>query len=336
MVSEAPLVERLPTLDALRGLAALGVALFHFTLGNSSLPPTDLLRQLGSWGWLGVDIFFVISGFVIPLSLLRKRHRSRDSGWFLVRRYLRVGLPYLAAALMAWLLWWASATFYTHFRGEAPPALTALRIGCHLGYACDFVDVPWLNIVFWTLAIEFQYYVVVSFVVPGLTGGRHRATVLLITASVLAARISPKTLVLAYSPLFVLGGLVLARMLQAIASLTMHAGVATMAAILWLRFGSPEAAAGVMAALAIAYLPLSPRPLVWLGSISFSLYLLHVPIGGRVLNLALRGEGTAIFPHLSILAAFVATLITSWIFYRIVEKPCQRWSQRAAGPAGRP
>ena len=55
---------------ALRGVAAFAVAWFHFTNGQPTFLPQDsLLKVSGAYGYLGVAVFFVISGFVIPYSL---------------------------------------------------------------------------------------------------------------------------------------------------------------------------------------------------------------------------------------------------------------------------
>ena len=66
---------RLTTPDCLRGMAAAGVAWFHITNGNPEFSPPALLKASGAHGWLGVEVFFVISGFVIPYALHAARYR---------------------------------------------------------------------------------------------------------------------------------------------------------------------------------------------------------------------------------------------------------------------
>lgn len=81
--------------DALRGVAALAVALFHFS-GQLSSP---LALAFKSYGWLGVDVFFVLSGFVISLSLQGKGYALKDFPAFLLRRLVRLEPPYLEGVL---------------------------------------------------------------------------------------------------------------------------------------------------------------------------------------------------------------------------------------------
>jgi peptidoglycan/LPS O-acetylase OafA/YrhL len=66
--------------------------------------------------------------------------------------------------------------------------------------------------------------------------------------------------------------------------------------------------------------------LAWLGSISYSLYLVHVPIGGRVMNLA--GRLPAAWHGPALVLAVVASLLAAWVFNRLIEAPAQRWSGR--------
>ena len=65
--------DRITNLDLLRGLAALAVCIFHFD-HDGALGVPSVSRVL-SYGYLGVQMFFVISGFIIPYSMLRSGYR---------------------------------------------------------------------------------------------------------------------------------------------------------------------------------------------------------------------------------------------------------------------
>ena len=89
--------ERLPGLDALRGVAALAVVAFHFTtrFGIVFGHPERLTYGV-PWGQRGVELFFVISGFAIELSLAR----ACGAGHFLRARLVRLYPTFWAAVLL--------------------------------------------------------------------------------------------------------------------------------------------------------------------------------------------------------------------------------------------
>ena len=74
-----------PDVDGLRALAVLSVLVFHAF-------PTLL-----PGGFIGVDVFFVISGFVLPLSLFNSGYRLPDAGRYLLKRFTRLFPPALAS-----------------------------------------------------------------------------------------------------------------------------------------------------------------------------------------------------------------------------------------------
>lgn len=114
------------TLDILRGVAALAVALFHLSRQEG-----DAFSWVLNHGHYGVEMFFVISGFVIPLSMQRSGYQLPRIGSFLTRRVMRLypvffvvllisiantyfGKPALAYAphpeQITWPRFWANAT----------------------------------------------------------------------------------------------------------------------------------------------------------------------------------------------------------------------------------
>lgn len=201
---------RLPLLDALRGLAALAVAWFHFTQGG--LLPEGLLKASGHYGWLGVEVFFVISGCVIPWALSQAGYRwPTDAGPYLLRRVIRLDPPYLITILLALLLWQLAA-WMPGFRGDAPQ-VEALTLALHLGYLVDLAGHTWIVPVFWSLAIEFQYYLLMALAWPVLGGPNRLRRLLgwLVLLGGVALLWPHPAWVLTYAPLFALGNLACAR-----------------------------------------------------------------------------------------------------------------------------
>ena len=76
-------------IDPLRGMAALAVALFHFT-NNGWLPPEHWLTRLGFFGHYGVRTFLVISGFVVPYAMWMGGYTVGSLPAFLARRFTRI------------------------------------------------------------------------------------------------------------------------------------------------------------------------------------------------------------------------------------------------------
>lgn len=327
-LSSVQTAERMEIVDALRGLAALAVAWFHFTQGGGLLLPGSL-KSSGSYGWLGVEVFFVISGFIIPFSMSSAQYLlGRDGPRFLIRRLIRLEPPYLCSVILCIVLAYLS-TLAPGFRGEAQH-YSLEQILLHVGYLAGIFGQGWINVVYWSLAIEFQYYVAIAFIFPLLAHSNHvirRATFGLICA--VPFGFQGGNLCLHYLGLFGAGIAVWAfRVLHfkkwEFAVYLTGSGICT-----WLTMGFAEALAAVGAALLIAFVKI-PRIafLSWLGALSYSLYLLHVPIGGRVINLATRFEPSLQRNVLGLALAISVSLAAAWAWYRCLERPSHYMARR--------
>jgi peptidoglycan/LPS O-acetylase OafA/YrhL len=154
---------KVPLVEYLRGIASLGVAWFHIVPGWGAIHAT------AAYGWLGVPVFFVISGFVLPLSIWGhwgSHYRVSDFGRFAERRIIRIEPPYLISVLLAVVLWQLSA-ITPGFHGQAPN-VTAGQVLSHVAYLPPIFGYAWLQPVYWTLAYEFCFYAVVGAGYPAL------------------------------------------------------------------------------------------------------------------------------------------------------------------------
>jgi peptidoglycan/LPS O-acetylase OafA/YrhL len=314
---------RLSIPDALRGTAALGVCWHHFTNGNPAFLPEGVLKASGAFGWL---MFFVISGFIIPYALQRSSYRVSDYGTFLLKRIVRLDPPYLVAIFVVIVLGYASAAT-PGFRGPSfAPSLT--QVALHLGYINVFFGYPWLNPVFWTLAIELQYYLSVGLLFPVIA---HRS--IIVRASTfgflagLAFFVSADQFLFHYLFLFMLG----------MAAFQLHVSILRPAHfILWVALlglgasyvnGVTIAITAVATALLLAFVRARvPQLLLFFGQISYSLFLLHIPIGAKVINLSLRFVHTTPGKLVVLATALAMSIGAAWLLYRYVERPAQKWS----------
>lgn len=322
---------RIEIVDVLRGLAAVSVTWFHLT----NTYEWNWLRASGSHGWLGVEVFFVISGFVIPYSIARSARiaSAADFGRFMLRRMVRLEPPYIASIALVIALSWASS-LAPGFRG-APFEAELGRIAAHFLYAVPLTDHPWLQPVYWTLAYEFCFYIACGLLFGILSDAERPWRWHLLAGALVALTFWGLP---ARSLLFVIGIAVFRRLVLGEGTVTMLAIIAASAAAITATQDLAIAATGTAAALAILLLSGVSLPrgrlfraAIWLGSISYSLYLVHVPVGGRVVNLGNRFvDGPAQQLALS-LVALAVSLAFAWAFWRIVERP----SVRAAAQVGK-
>ncbi len=324
--------QRVASLDGVRGLAILAVVLHHYFHAK-------LL-------WMGVDLFFILSGFLITGILLRQRDRTfgRYIGHFYKRRGQRILVPYVLTLVLAGLLY---GTWWLHWW---PYYLGAMNFIYTTG-----VRSP-LALPFWSLAVEEQFYLlwpVVIFWLPrkqllGIT------TALLLLAPVLRYLCQP----LFVSPFSIY-------MLLPFRMDTLATGA--LLALIWPEFRDAPAkrtsvrrtlrfAIPVCFAAAIALLgffghegvttfhstPLSSaliyeasllitasifcaalfgmlprmftfRPLLWLGTLSYTIYLVHL-IMLDVFRLKLP-------PLLATLPALACTILYALASWTLIEKP---------------
>jgi peptidoglycan/LPS O-acetylase OafA/YrhL len=159
-----PLDGRLQSIDALRGIAALGVVLYHSVLQTQNAVPNNVfhwpvkaIQFLSSMGYIGVFLFFVISGFCIHLQWAKSQASGKEVpprfGTFWKRRIRRLYPPYLIAlALFMAMAALSVGIDVTHFfvYDIVLHLLMLHNLDPHTCYS--------INGVFWTLAIEEQLY----------------------------------------------------------------------------------------------------------------------------------------------------------------------------------
>ena len=322
--------DRLGNLDVFRAIAALAVCFYHFN--RESLTGGTLYAACSHYGNYGVDIFFVVSGYVIPLSLLKSGFTLSRLSIFLKARFFRLYPAYILAAALTIGLWYAS-TRIPGFRGAMPPALTVLQIFANITLTCDLLHQSWFGVVFWTLAIEAQYYVLVALSFGMLFAPQGRQQ-LLRYATLFAWLLMPLIFrqgptIFGWTAIFAMGFLAILWQGRFLRNWECCVGLVIAGVVQWEVRSPVSAVLGLSTALGILFLPnFAWRPLVWVGTISYSLYLLHVPIGGRVMNFLERFSEYGSVQLLSVPLALAITLFFAWIFFLLVEKPSHELAQK--------
>lgn len=320
---------RIEIVQCLRGLAALSVCWFHFTNGNPHFLAQGWLKSSGQYGWLGVEIFFVLSGFVVPYSLARAGYvwTMRNYGQFLWKRISRLDPPYVASIVLVLTLGYVAA-FAPGYRGSST-SFSVLDILAHIGYLNAFLHKPWLNVVYWSLAIEFQYYLLIGLLFPLLLTNRRAHRVLLLSGLALGALVVPgEGLIFRFLFLFIMGFSVFQRRLGVIGRLELLVTLVIAVIGTSITIGAISAATGFATSAIILGVEYSNRILDLFGQVSYSLYLVHVPIGGRIINIGDRIGGGLATKAMFLILAMACSLTVACAFYRWIELPFRRYSSR--------
>ena len=329
--------ERIEVIDLIRGLAAFSVCWFHFTQGNRGFLPDGWLRASGHLGTFGAEMFFVVSGFILPLTMYKRNYRVQHHGLaFMGKRVARLHPPFLFAVAVAWGLWYLGS-LVPGFQGE-PLSIGLRDVVTHFTYTTAIVGDQWAIPALWALAIEMQFYIVLALAYAGLVDRRVWIRVGVVVAFALSSLLPIGGAFLPHwSSLFGLG-LATFLFLRRLVSAPVYAGLAILCVACSVYVQDWEVGlVALLTALAVAFVRLPmPKPIQWLGMISYSLYLLHIPIGGRVINLGTRlGDGMG--TRLAVLAAaIVASIAAAYVAYLVIEKPAHRLARRIRYRPGAP
>lgn len=329
---------RLAALDSLRAFAAYSVVLFHYTYGYTRVvAPHSQSIPAFRYGHFGVELFFVISGFVILWTL----ERSKSIYDFALRRFARLYPPYVAGLLITGALVFGIGfnPLHLHVSSIAFSAIIGLP---HLVGARD------LDPSYWTLGLEISFYTVAAVATFTLPIRFEAACLCWIAASVLTRVFLPThsrlhmLIASDFSAVFVSGAMlfrlmqsqwrnVLALATLGVALLTCFFAQGTMHPDL------PPAVYGVMICLFVALVYFSVvgnfrilnfQPLVMLGQASYSLYLIHQIIGYWIID---RLERAGWSSAAAITIAILSVTSIALLMRRFIEAPTHALLTRRLG-----
>lgn len=334
-----------PDIDGLRALAVLSVLVYHVN------------PQLLSGGFLGVDIFFVISGYLISLIVFRELARGEFSFAHFYARRIRRLFPALIAVFLTCLVFGAYALFPDEYQRLGRHALTAISfvLNFQLMREAGYFDVvsdakPLLHL--WSLSVEEQFYLVWPLLLVLAARLRLRVGILLgfavVSSFLFALHLGQIQLdELYFHPFarfwellfgaglayvhhrFGVGALPIRRDWGWARHLLSLGGLSAVCAALATYDGkSPHPGVSAFLPLlgAVALIASGPealgnrllvfKPVVWIGLISYPLYLWHWPI----LSYLRIIESGAPSPWLLWCGAGVAVLL-AWGTYWVIERP---------------
>jgi peptidoglycan/LPS O-acetylase OafA/YrhL len=348
---------RFHAIDGIRGIAAVSVVLYHLAgavdraAAGEWMP--SWIRLLVAHGYLGVDLFFVLSGFVIAYSTRNGDYTWGYLGRFALRRSIRLDPPYWFTILAEVVVVALTLRFFDSLSPELP---SLSRIAAHMLYLQNILQLGDILPIFWTLCYEIQFYLL--FVVLLVLWQRMGKTKGFLPFAVLGFLFLVSLAVRFSSLNAPFPGLAIDRWFQfflgVLAWWTVSRG--TRVAVLVLACASTVIAAyvggagseqlvGITGCSVIAYAGLKNKMAFWLsgqtmqflGRISYSLYLIHLIVGWRFVALA-----DELLPPLSPLGAFllfgtgvVVSIVAAAVLWRFVEQPTIKLSKKVNPPSGR-
>jgi peptidoglycan/LPS O-acetylase OafA/YrhL len=314
--------DSLDVLVMLRAIAVLMVVFCHF---GGALDKghyfSGLFTYFHDYGKYGVHVFFVISGFVIPLSFLRGKYSFINYPKFLLKRVLRLHPPYLAALLLTLVVMYLS---YTLRHVQFPESATTIF------KSIFYLHAPSDNPVFWTLMIEAQYYIFIGvFYVLLIQFPRLALLVILPMLLVISQTyISAYVGLLPYIVFFLVGTigfLIYAKKGDYYINWIM------IAALLFFIFFTSEFAA-LLSTFFTLLLILSVKRKIsnkvkLLGLISYSIYLIHFPLGIKFINF-FKPRIDPDYSWILFLTTLLFSVLVSWLFFLVFESYSEKLSKK--------
>lgn len=342
---------RVEGLDVLRLFAAVLVVLYHYTFhgpGAYDLTWVSLpaVAPVTKYFYLGVPLFFVISGFVIAYSA-----HGRSVREFAVARVSRIYPGFLLCMTLTYLI---VAMF-----GDSRLGVTAFQWAANLVIAAPALKQPYMDLVYWSIVVEVIFYALAASAMA--FGLFERRLPLVVTAwlavsvlneMVLNSEVVRRILITNYSGFFSSGIMLYGLFRGQRGVIGWCLGLAIIVGALqvewnadWLRERDVELshfvvpllgllAPAVTAVFVFAKVSWPSRAALALGGLTYPLYLIHQMVGYVIFN---RLEGSA-SAALLIPAVLFAMVAVSWGIYQLVERPAQQqakalllWMLKAEG-----
>ena len=320
--------KNVPVLNSLRALAALSVCMFHYVCTVTGFISNSFVTSIFSYGHLGVQMFFVISGFIIPWSMYHSKYEISDFFTFTLKRLIRLEPPYMVSLMFAIAHTYLRA-YGPHYNGtDITP--TAKQIALHFGYLIPFFEgKKWIRPVYWTLAVEFQYYITIGLLFKFISSNKMWLRIL-VYVLFLSGPIWMRANFLPYHlPIFLLGISLCLYKTKIISLLEMYFTSIAAMVITAVYIDVPSMCFAGFTFFVILYFSNIKSAIGdFLGNISYSIYLFHSLTGMILLNYFAHSTTSPFVKFVLLIVAVAISIGASYIVYRLVEKPSKALSSR--------
>lgn len=316
-------------IDVSKAAAALCVSLYHF-IGHAD--HTGKLIASTHWTlsvftdllWSTVFVFFVISAFAMSQHLENARYTLKSFHIFIGKRMIRIFFPY-ALCILGYVLLETGFSWHNH----EPPDIHWRQLLSNLTFTADFTGEKWYNPVFWTLAIEMQFYLLIALAYPlfrWLVSQKLAALILLCFLAV-PFLVPSNISVFRYLPMLGMGYALFLDQNKYISRISCLIAVGSCAVVNVYFFG--WLAASVLALFCIMFLYIKTHNFFGrFADMTYSYYLFHGLSGGTFLYFTARYAHSTWIAVILILLAVLVSAMASWIVFRAIEQPSVKWSKK--------
>jgi peptidoglycan/LPS O-acetylase OafA/YrhL len=338
----------LDSIDFLRAIGAIAVCIFHFA--HNFLAESNPVYWVFDHGHLGVELFFVMTGFLIPYSLHKKNYNINGFGKYIFDRLLRIHPAYLGAVALCIICRWIVALLPEPY--GMPANVYFLDIIGHFTYIQPYIGRNWFVILFWTLAVQFQFYLAYGvfyyFIVHQNKIVRLLSLVLLMALPFWIGKgeivyslgkVDYNNFLPHYMHIFLAGILIFLRGEKLISNLEYWVLLLLDCYLLFYWYGSMEAwyggdywrpSAVLFASVFIQFINVKHRVFEFLGKTSYALYLIHLPIGWGILSMVknvLHIDNQYIMTFV-VFSTTCLCLYFAYLYWRFVEVPFTSWVRK--------
>ena len=325
-------------IESLRAFAAIAVAIFHF---SAYFVWNETTTQNFTYGALGVEIFYMISGFIIPYSLYHSGYLIHHYFRYMGKRLVRLLPPYwltifLIVAVgfcLCKFLWGCPWSLSMNFKQSA---VNAFFLSDFIFFLSDInilsdginpQNYDWLNPIFATLEVELHFYILIGLLFPLIQ--KIPWTYLIICALFLYGgyeTIEYDT-VLVRSPYFICGMSIFFIKEKGFNLIYIIPVLSALVVVNEFYYGE-DLVVLIIGILSLYLLPRSFKFLNLTGRISYSYYLIHGLAGGNFLHFTADSEFAKSNPVIMIIFALLVSWIAAFGMYWFVERTSMKISKR--------
>jgi len=314
-------------IESLRAIAACSVMGFHFICfynGIGQIYWNETVKNIATFGAQGVEMFYIISGFVITYALTRSKYDIGSYCKYVMKRVIRIIPVYFMLIVAIYAFEYILSTYVWGYE----MSLNYRNIIANLTFTVDLWEgATWINPIFLTLSVEFQFYLLIGILLPLMNYRLWFKYVALAGMIIIGLYTSDYQSVFCNAPYFALG--ILLNDIYSKKLLTIsYISIAVILLVL-LKFYMVEdfVVAIITAALFLAQKP-SFKVSNEIGKISYSLYLTHGLFGGWLLFFLSRDDYINWSPYIIVPLAVVFSLLGAKLFYVLFEKPSMRLAKK--------